>query len=97
MLICPEVTRSIPARQRRRVVLPEPDGPSRTTKVPGSTVRLTSRRARLPLTYSLLRFATAMLSATARRSDPAPAGRCQQPVAAEYEADGGERDADGEH
>jgi hypothetical protein len=41
----PEVTRSMPARQRSSVVLPEPDGPSRTRKVPAATSRLTSLSA----------------------------------------------------
>src|SRR5580658_6914668 len=63
--IRPELTRSMPARQRSSVVLPEPDGPSSTTKVPGSTCRLTSASARAaPPVYCLLTCSTVMLSAT---------------------------------
>ncbi len=102
MVIRPAVTRSIPARQRSSVVLPDPDGPSSTTNVPGSTCRLTSLRARLPPVNSLLTFSTAMLSAalpsaTGRRPDPAPARGREQPVAAEHEADCGQRDSHREH
>ena len=43
----PPVNRSMPAWQRSRVVLPEPDGPSKTRKVPGSMWRWTSERAGL--------------------------------------------------
>jgi hypothetical protein len=45
MVIVPALARSMPARQRSSVVLPEPDGPSRTRKVPGGTVKDTSRSA----------------------------------------------------
>src|SRR5664280_1400914 len=44
----PAVSRSIPATQRRRVVFPEPDGPRRTQKDPGSTRRSTASSAVLP-------------------------------------------------
>jgi hypothetical protein len=44
----PEVIRSIPARQRSSVVLPEPEGPSRTRKVPAATSSETSLSARAP-------------------------------------------------
>ncbi len=53
MVILPEVIRSMPARQRSSVVLPEPDGPSSTTKLPGSTTKLTSFSATLPPGYVL--------------------------------------------
>jgi hypothetical protein len=48
MAIRPLLTRSIPARQRSSVVLPEPDGPSSTRNEPGSTDSDTSRSAWLP-------------------------------------------------
>jgi hypothetical protein len=41
MRIEPELGRSIPAKQRSNVVLPEPDGPSSTTNDPGSIEKLT--------------------------------------------------------
>src|SRR5579875_2378823 len=43
--IVPSERRSIPARQRSSVVLPDPEGPSSTRKVPGSTWRCTPARA----------------------------------------------------
>ncbi len=39
MLISPELTVSSPAIIARRVDLPQPDGPTRTTNSPGSTSR----------------------------------------------------------
>src|SRR5271170_4068179 len=47
MYIDPPVNRSIPAWHRRSVVLPDPDGPSSTRKVPGSMWRSTPERAGL--------------------------------------------------
>src|SRR6266540_1566343 len=41
----PASTRSSPARQRRSVVLPQPDGPRRTTNSPSETSRFTSSTA----------------------------------------------------
>src|SRR5580692_1123599 len=95
--IRPEVTRSIPARQRSSVVLPEPDGPSRTRNVPPATSSETSRSAWLPPRYTLLTDSMEMCSATGGSSDPAPAGRREQPVGAEHEQHRGQRDADGQH
>src|SRR6478672_2355699 len=41
MRILPPVVSSRPAIRRRSVDLPQPDGPTKTTKAPSSTVRLT--------------------------------------------------------
>ena len=41
----PEVATSSPAIKRSVVVLPQPDGPSSVTRLPASTVKLTSRTA----------------------------------------------------
>src|ERR1700728_1081853 len=43
--IRPESTVSSPARTRRAVVLPHPDGPSRATSSPGASVRVNPSRA----------------------------------------------------
>ncbi|GEM_PF-3637289 len=48
MAIRPAVTRSMPARQRSSVVLPDPDGPSSTRNVPGATCSDTPRSASAP-------------------------------------------------
>src|SRR5258708_5010801 len=40
--ICPPVTSSSPAIRRNSVVLPQPDGPTKTTKAPFSISRLAS-------------------------------------------------------
>src|ERR1700716_2379041 len=40
--ICPPVTSSSPAIRRSSVVLPQPDGPTKTTKEPSSISRLAS-------------------------------------------------------
>jgi hypothetical protein len=45
MAIVPPSIRSMPARQRSSVVLPDLDGPSRTRKVPGATSSETARSA----------------------------------------------------
>src|SRR3954469_20905815 len=49
----PPVTSSSPATMRSVVLLPQPDGPTRTTNSPGSTSRLTSRTATTPPGNSL--------------------------------------------
>ena len=43
--IRPDVTVSSPAIRRKVVVLPQPDGPSKVTRLPASIVKLTSRTA----------------------------------------------------
>ena len=57
---------------RSRVVLPEPDGPSRATNSPVATVRLTSRKAAKPPNVLLIRW-TSMLMVRPLRS-PLPQG-----------------------
>jgi hypothetical protein len=55
MQIRPEVTCSMPATVRSSVVLPDPDGPSRTRNVPASTSSETPDRASwLPPGYRLV-------------------------------------------
>src|SRR5487761_1402894 len=98
MLISPLSIRSMPARHRSIVVLPQPDGPSSTTNVPGSTSRDTDRSAGSELPgYVLDRPLTVMGSATGRSSDPAPAGGGEQAVGAEHDGDDGERDEHAEY
>lgn len=48
MVIWPLSSRSMPAIARKSVVLPDPEGPKSTQKLPGSTTRLTPSRAVLP-------------------------------------------------
>src|ERR1700687_4058057 len=58
MLISPDVGCSSPATQRRVVVLPQPDGPSRTTISPAATAKLTSSTAGRPVPNALRRRST---------------------------------------
>src|SRR5262245_37833481 len=55
MLMAPEVGCSRPATQRSVVVLPQPEGPSRTTISPGSMPKLTSSTAATPVANTLRR------------------------------------------
>src|SRR6266513_6107256 len=53
MKTAPSVTSSRPPMQRRSVVLPQPDGPTRTTNSPSSIVRSTPSTARTPFGKTL--------------------------------------------
>src|SRR6478672_8001538 len=55
MLISPEVGCSRPATQRKVVVLPQPEGPSRTTISPAGTAKLTPSTAGRPIENCLRR------------------------------------------
>src|SRR5258707_13289133 len=76
MLISPPVGRSSPATQRNVVVLPQPDGPSRTTISPAGTAKLTPSIAGRPIENCLRRSLTSSvavmisISSWARRSLP---------------------------
>src|SRR5947199_9441520 len=80
MLISPEVGCSRPATQRKVVVLPQPDGPSRTTISPAGTANLTPSMAGRPIENCLRRSVTSsvavmiLLSSSARRSLPVAEG-----------------------
>src|SRR5690349_12630695 len=50
----PALTSSSPATIRRDVVLPHPDGPTRTISEPSLTVRFRSETARVPSSNTLL-------------------------------------------
>src|SRR5215212_5565663 len=52
--IWPEPGVSSPATSRSTVLLPLPDGPSRTSSSPSATSRLRSRTATCPFAYALL-------------------------------------------
>src|SRR6202171_6637200 len=58
MLISPDVGCSSPATQRKVVVLPQPDGPSRTTISPAGTAKLTPSMAGRPIENCLRRSVT---------------------------------------
>src|ERR1700686_3525438 len=58
MAISPEVGCSSPATQRRVVVLPQPEGPSRTTISPAGTAKLTPSTAGRPIANCLRRSVT---------------------------------------
>src|SRR5260370_3294020 len=76
MLISPDVGCSRPATQRKVVVLPQPDGPSRTTISPAGTAKLTPSMAGRPIEDCLRRSVTSSvavmisLSSSAWRSLP---------------------------
>src|SRR5258706_15865159 len=58
MLISPDVGCSSPATQRKIVVLPQPEGPSRTTISPAGTAKLTPSMAGRPIENCLRRSVT---------------------------------------
>src|ERR1700676_1645726 len=62
MLISPDVGCSRPATQRKVVVLPQPEGPSRTTISPAGTAKLTPSMAGRPIENCLRRSATASVA-----------------------------------
>src|SRR6266852_13585 len=68
MLISPDVGCSSPATQRKVVVLPQPEGPSRTTISPAGTAKLTPSMAGRPNANCLRRSVTSsgavMISST---------------------------------
>src|SRR5260370_30472324 len=61
-LISPEVGCSRPATQRKVVVLPQPDGPSRTTISPAGTAKLTPSMAGRPIENCLRRSVTSSVA-----------------------------------
>src|SRR3977135_1450002 len=62
MLISPPVGCSSPATQRNVVVLPQPDGPSRTTISPAGTEKLTPSIAGRPIENCLRRSVTSSVA-----------------------------------
>src|SRR3982074_1244418 len=62
MLISPPVGCSSPATQRRVVVLPQPEGPSRTTISPAGTAKLTPSIAGRPTENCLRRSLTSSVA-----------------------------------
>src|SRR6476469_8381834 len=78
ILISPSVGCSSPATQRSVVVLPQPDGPSRTTISPAGTAKLTPSIAGRPTENCLRRSVTSsvavMLVLPPRRSLAIPEG-----------------------
>src|SRR6266850_5464955 len=80
MLISPDVGCSSPATQRKVVVLPQPEGPSRTTISPAGTAKLTPSIAGRPIANCFRRSATSSvvimnaLSSYAVRSLPVTEG-----------------------
>src|ERR1700730_14113266 len=62
MLISPPVGCSRPATQRSVVVLPQPDGPSRTTISPAGTAKLTPSMAGRPTENCLRRSLTSSVA-----------------------------------
>src|ERR1700682_1228373 len=65
MLISPDVGCSSPATQRSVVVLPQPDGPSRTTISPAGTAKLTPSIAGRPMANCLRRSRTSRVAVIA--------------------------------
>src|ERR1700693_6464600 len=65
MLISPDVGCSSPATQRKVVVLPQPDGPSRTTISPAGTPKLTPSIAGRPTEDCLRRSLTSSVAVMA--------------------------------
>src|ERR1700720_4744415 len=65
MLISPEVGCSRPATQRKVVVLPQPDGPSRTTISPAGTAKLKPSIAGRPIENCLRKALTSSVVAMA--------------------------------
>src|SRR6266481_8624659 len=62
MLISPDVGCSRPATQRKVVVLPQPEGPSRTTISPDGTEKLTPSIAGRPIANCLRRSVTSSVA-----------------------------------
>src|ERR1700738_2426200 len=62
MLISPDVGCSRPATQRKVVVLPHPEGPSRTTISPAGTAKLTPSIAGRPIANCLRRSVTSSVA-----------------------------------
>src|ERR1700681_1506165 len=62
MLISPDVGCSRPATQRKVVVLPQPEGPSRTTISPAGTAKLTPSMAGRPTENCLRRSLTSSVA-----------------------------------
>src|ERR1700704_1689323 len=62
MLISPDVGCSSPATQRSVVVLPQPEGPSRTTISPAGTAKLTPSIAGRPIANCLRRSVTSSVA-----------------------------------
>ena len=62
MLISPDVGCSSPATQRSVVVLPQPEGPSRTTISPAGTAKLTPSIAGRPIANCLRRSVTSRVA-----------------------------------
>src|SRR3984885_2776018 len=90
--------RSIPARQRSSVVLPEPDGPSSTRNVPGATSSDTDFKAGTAAPgYVLVSERTEIGSATNGPSYAPPPGRREQTIGPKHDADNGEGDGRCEH
>src|ERR1043166_2826343 len=65
MLIVPLVGCSSPAMQRKVVVLPQPEGPSRTTISPAGTAKLTPSMAGRPIANCLRRLVTSSVAVMA--------------------------------
>src|ERR1700737_671546 len=78
ILISPDVGCSSPATQRSVVVLPQPEGPSRTTISPAGTAKLTPSIAGRPIENCLRRSVTSsvvvMVLLPRRRSLAVPEG-----------------------
>src|SRR5262245_41344299 len=62
ILICPAVITSSPARQRRAVVLPQPDGPTRTRNSPSLISRSRSLTATTSSAYALVTWSKVTLA-----------------------------------
>src|ERR1700752_412761 len=75
--ICPSVGCSRPATQPKVVVLPQPDGPSRTTISPAGTPKLTASIAGRPIANGLRRPVT---SSAAVITDPSSSAHPSLPV-----------------
>src|SRR5665647_850130 len=68
MLMVPAVGCSRPATQRKVVVLPQPEGPSRTTISPAGTTKLTPSIAGRPMENCLRRSVTSSVAVMALKS-----------------------------
>src|SRR5882724_13531751 len=75
--ISPPVGCSRPATQRKVVVLPQPEGPSRTTISPAGTEKLTPSIAGRPIANCLRRSVT---SSVAVMNEPASCDLCSLPI-----------------
>src|SRR5665811_1221095 len=84
MLISPSVGCSRPATQRRVVVLPQPEGPSRTTISPAGTAKLTPSIAGRPIANCLRRSVTSsvavMISGASRAQPSLPVPKSLVPL-----------------